>query len=142
VELHHNQLKSLEMTLAPQASESRKGTLQKLKERLALEQEINLSVRGRKSEQWISRPVWFVSEDDKLYLLPVQGSDSQWYKNFLKHSVVRISAGGAEGEFRATAVTDPKIVSSVVDKFREKYGTADVKKYYSKFDVIVVVDLE
>jgi hypothetical protein len=27
----------------------------------------------------------------------------------------------------------------VVDKFREKYGAKDVKKYYSKFDVAVVV---
>jgi hypothetical protein len=27
----------------------------------------------------------------------------------------------------------------VVEKFREKYGASDVKKYYSKFDVAVVV---
>jgi chromatin remodeling complex protein RSC6 len=30
-------------------------------------------------------------------------------------------------------------VKSVVEKFREKYGAKDVKKYYSKFDVAVVV---
>jgi hypothetical protein len=30
----------------------------------------------------------------------------------------------------------------VIDKFREKYGTGDVKKYYSKFDVAVVVELD
>jgi hypothetical protein len=29
----------------------------------------------------------------------------------------------------------------VVEKFREKYGAGDVKKYYSKFDVAVVVQL-
>lgn len=38
--------------------------------------EIDLTVRGRKSGQDISRPVWFVYEVDKLYLLPVQGSDT------------------------------------------------------------------
>jgi hypothetical protein len=30
----------------------------------------------------------------------------------------------------------------VVEKFREKYGTKDVKKYYSKFDVAVLVELD
>jgi hypothetical protein len=32
-------------------------------------------------------------------------------------------------------------VSSVVENFRDKYAARDVKKYYSKFDVAVVVDL-
>jgi hypothetical protein len=30
----------------------------------------------------------------------------------------------------------------VVEKFRQKYGARDVKKYYSKFDVAVVVDFK
>jgi hypothetical protein len=34
-----------------------------------------------------------------------------------------------------------KGVKSVVEKFREKYGAKDVKKYYSKVDVAVVVAL-
>jgi hypothetical protein len=29
----------------------------------------------------------------------------------------------------------------VVEEFRDKYGTNDVKKYYSKFDVAVVAQL-
>jgi hypothetical protein len=29
----------------------------------------------------------------------------------------------------------------VVEKFRDNYGARDVKKYYSKFDVAVVVEL-
>jgi hypothetical protein len=44
-------------------------------------------------------------------------------------------------EFRATPVSDAKAVKSVVEKFREKYGAKDVKKYYSKFDVAVVIQL-
>jgi len=39
-------------------------------------------------------------------------------------------------------VTDARTVKSVVDKFREKYGAGDVKKYYSKFDVAVRVELD
>jgi hypothetical protein len=32
-------------------------------------------------------------------------------------------------------------VESVIEKFREKYGAADVKKYYSKFDVAVMIEI-
>jgi hypothetical protein len=46
-----------------------------------------------------------------------------------------------EVEFRAFPVTGAQVVSSVIEKFREKYGAKDVKKYYSKFDVAVVVEL-
>ena len=105
---------------------------------LARSREINVSVTGRKSGRTISNPVWFVLEDDKLYLLPVQGSDTQWYKNVLKNPMIRIGAGGALAELKAIPVTDAKEVASVVEKFREKYGAKDVKKYYSKFDVAVV----
>ncbi len=80
-------------------------------------------------------------ESDKLYLLPVQGSDTQWYKNVPKNPQIRIDARGAEAEFRGTPVTDAKAVKSVIEKFREKYGTKDVKKYYSKFDAAVSVEL-
>ena len=112
-----------------------------LKERLARYRQIKISVIGRKSGHTISIPVWFVLEAEKLYLLPVQGSETQWYKNVLKNPLIRIDARGAEAEFRAKPVTDAKAVNSVTEKFREKYGAKDVKKYYSKFDVAVVLKL-
>lgn len=71
-------------------------------------------------------------EDDKLCLVPVQGSDTQWYKNVLKNPTIRIDARGAEAEIQAVPITDPKEVSSVVEKFREKYGKTEIKKYYFK----------
>jgi len=117
---------------------TRKDSLQ---DRLARYRQIKISVIGRKSGRAISIPVWFVLEGDKLYLLPVQGSDTQWYKNVLKNPSIRISARGEEAEFRATPVTDARTVKSVVEKFREKYGAKDVKRYYSKFDVAVLVEL-
>ncbi len=113
-----------------------------LKERLARYRQIRISVIGRKSGQLISVPVWFVLEgSNKLYLLPVQGSDTQWYKNVLHNPKIRISARGEEAEFRAKPITDAKVVKSIVEEFRAKYGAEDVKKYYSKFDVAVQVDL-
>jgi deazaflavin-dependent oxidoreductase (nitroreductase family) len=112
-----------------------------LKDRLSRYREINITVTGRKSGRAISIPVWFVLEDDKLYLLPVQGSDTQWYRNVLKNPVIRIDARGAQAEFQAVPVTDAARVSSVVEKFRDKYGANDVKKYYSKFDVAVFAQM-
>jgi deazaflavin-dependent oxidoreductase (nitroreductase family) len=112
-----------------------------LKDRLSRYREINITVTGRKSGRTISIPVWFVLEDDKLYLLPVQGSDTQWYKNVLKNPSIRIDARGAEAEFNVVPITDATQVSSVVQKFRAKYGTNDVKKYYSKFDVAVLAQM-
>jgi len=118
------------------------GSKNDLKDRLSRYQQIKISVIGRKSGQTISIPVWFVLEGEKLYLLPVQGSDTQWYKNVLQNPTIRIDARGVEAEFRPSPITESKAVKSVLEKFREKYGAKDVKKYYSKFDVAVVIELD
>ncbi len=113
-----------------------------LKNRLSRSREINITVTGRKSGRPISIPVWFVLEGDKLYLLPVQGSDTQWYKNALKNPSIGIESSGEKAELKVTPITDPKQVASVAEKFRAKYGPSDVKKYYSKFDAAVIADLQ
>jgi deazaflavin-dependent oxidoreductase (nitroreductase family) len=112
-----------------------------LKDRLSRYREINISVTGRKSGRTISIPVWFVLEEDKLYLLPVKGSDTQWYKNVLNNPMIRIDARGAEAEVKVLSITDAKQVSFVVEKFRAKYGINDVKKYYAKLDVAVLAHI-
>lgn len=112
-----------------------------LKVRLTRYRQIKISVIGRSSGRTISIPVWFVFEGNKLYLLPVQGSDTQWYKNVLRHREIGVAARGVETEFHAAPVTDPKAVASIAEKFREKYGAKDVKRYYSKFDVAVLIEL-
>jgi deazaflavin-dependent oxidoreductase (nitroreductase family) len=111
------------------------------KERLARYREIKISVIGRKSGKTISIPVWFVLDGEKIYLLPVQGSGTQWYKNVIKNPSIRIEARDAEAKVTAKPITESAAVQSVIEKFREKYGAGDVKKYYSKFDVAVVAEL-
>jgi deazaflavin-dependent oxidoreductase (nitroreductase family) len=99
--------------------------------------EIELTVTGRKSAREISRPVWFVYEDNALYLLPVQGSDTNWYRNVLKNPVVKISVDGRQFSGNSKPITDSDMVKEVVKKFISKYGESDVNKYYTKFDVCV-----
>jgi deazaflavin-dependent oxidoreductase (nitroreductase family) len=101
--------------------------------------EIGLTTTGRNSGRESSRPVWFVRQSENLYLLPVAGSDSQWYKNVLKTPTVRLGAGDTEYSARAVPVTDPDKVDEVVESFRAKYGARDVESYYPKHDVAVEV---
>ena len=108
-----------------------------LTDRLSRAHEITITVTGRKSGRAISVPVWFVLEDDKLNLLPVQGSDTQWYKNVLENPSFDVRAGSAEAAFDAIPFTEPAEVSRVIEKFRSKYGDDGVK-LYSKLDVAVI----
>ena len=64
----------------------------------------------------------------------------KWGARILTH-ISRIDARGVEAKFQAAPVLDAKSVKSVVEKFREKYGARDVKKYYSKFDAAIVIEL-
>ncbi len=117
-----------------------------LQQRLNKADEITLSVKGRKSGRDIPRPVWFVYEGNTLYLLPVQGSDTNWYKNFLANPTLKISVTGGRADeeeipVRGKSISDNNKVESVVRKFRSKYGQRDVKKYYPKVDVAVEVPL-
>ena len=111
-----------------------------LRDRLSRSREISISVTGRKSGRTISIPVWFVADDEKLYLLPARGSDTQWYKNVLEKPSIGIKAGGAEAELKVVPVRDAAQVSSVIEKFRAKYGDSGVK-LYSKLDVALFAQI-
>ena len=107
--------------------------------------EITLSIKGRKSGKDISRPVWFVHEGNTLYLLPVQGSETNWYKNMLKDPIIKIAINAINGmQITKTAkpITDSNKVKDIVDKFKSKYGSSEVKKYYTKLNVAVEVALQ
>jgi len=95
--------------------------------------------RDRTSGRTTSIPAWFVLDGQKLYLLPVHGSDTQWYQNLLQNPSIRTEARSVAAEFRATPIIERKSVASLVERFRETYGANDVKKYYPKFDMAVVV---
>jgi len=123
------------MTYAAQIVMSKADLYQKLNRVY----EIRLSVKGRKSGRDIPRPVWFVHEGNTLYLLPNQGSDTNWYKNVVVEPTLKISVNGVEIPARGKLITDSNRVDDIVRKFKSKYG--EVKKYYTKFDVAVEVQL-
>jgi deazaflavin-dependent oxidoreductase (nitroreductase family) len=103
--------------------------------------QIDLTVTGRASKREITNPVWFVQERNKIYLLPVRGSDSDWFKNVLATPEVRLTADRESITAPAVPITDPGQDQAVVEKFRAKYGTDQIAEYYAKTNVAVEVDL-
>lgn len=104
-------------------------------------EELGLSVRGRRSGQESSRPVWFVLEGETLHLLPVTGSDSNWYRNLLVHPDVTLTVDGESLLVSARPITQPALVAATVERFRARYGASQVAHYYSKLDVAVEIEL-
>ena len=102
---------------------------------LKKDREIELTVKGRKTGKNLPRPVWFVLKGKEVLLLPVTGTDSQWYKNILRNPQVKISSKGQSFNGKLQAVTEKRQVEEVIELFKGKYGASDIKRYYPKTNV-------
>jgi deazaflavin-dependent oxidoreductase (nitroreductase family) len=103
--------------------------------------EISLTTTGRRSGRESSRPVWFVRQGGTLYLVPVTGTDSQWYRNVLATPTIRLAAAGTQYATDAVPVRDTGDVAQIVDAFRAKYGAQDVASYYPNPNAAVEITL-
>jgi deazaflavin-dependent oxidoreductase (nitroreductase family) len=103
--------------------------------------EIDIAVTGRTSGRSLTYPIWFALEGNTLYLIPVKGSDTEWYKNLRKTPTIRLEAHGKTLTTTAHLLTDQTQLDKVLEKFRDKYGR-NVKSYYPRLDVAVEVPLE
>lgn len=103
--------------------------------------EITITVRGRRTGRTITLPVWFVLDRTTLWLLPVRGSRSQWFKNVVAEPTITVRAGRQRQALPARPVRDTRVVKAVVRKFEAKYTPAEVARYYDVFDAAVRVSL-
>jgi deazaflavin-dependent oxidoreductase (nitroreductase family) len=103
--------------------------------------QIEITVTGRTSGRSLSYTVWFALDGDTLYLIPVRGSDTEWYKNVRKTPTIRLAAGGKTFTASPRFLTDQAHLDKILEKFRDKYGR-NVKSYYPKYDVAVEVSLD
>ena len=103
--------------------------------------EVDLITTGRRSGRESSRPVWFVQQGEILYLVPVTGTDSQWYKNVLARPGIRLTASGARYATDAAPVRDARKIGQIVDAFRAKYGAQNVARYYTNPNAAVEIAL-
>jgi len=109
---------------------------------LTKEKEIELTVTGRKSRKSIPRPVWFVLRGTELLLLPVTGTNSQWYKNILEDPRVKITSKGQSITGKLHPITGKTEVGEVIQLFERKYGPGDVKRYYPNPNVAASLPLD
>lgn len=84
--------------------------------------EIEITVTGRTSGRSLTYPVWFALGGDRLYLIPVKGLDTEWYKNLRKTPTIRLTARGKTFTTSARFLTDQAQLDRVLEKFRDKYG--------------------
>jgi hypothetical protein len=110
-----------------------------LEKTLAGKREIELEVIGRVTGKRIRLPVWFTHDARHVYLVPVHGSDSHWFKNVLKTSRLKLRLGTVFVEGDGHSIGDAGRVAQVVEAFRAKYGSDNIKRYYSKLNAAVEV---
>lgn len=103
--------------------------------------EILLSVQGRRSGRTFTFPIWFVVQGETLWLLPVRGKRTQWYKNIQINPTVEIRSGHLQRTFAVHPVDHPKTVAAVVAAFRKKYTARNVARYYNGLDVAIELPL-
>jgi hypothetical protein len=100
-----------------------------------------LTVTGRNSGKPLPRPVWLAIRGKELLLLPVTGSDTEWYKNILRDPGVTVTSGRQTLKGRLRTITEKNEVDDVIALFEKKYGASDIKKYYPKPNVAASLSL-
>jgi hypothetical protein len=117
------------------------GTGSRFRRLLEGERELTISVRGRRSGRTHSLPVWFVLEGDSLHLLPVSGSDTNWYRNILSAGEMTLTVDGESLKVEPQPISEASLVQQTVGKFGAKYGAGEIRRWYSKLDVAVEIAL-
>lgn len=110
------------------------------KKALAGTREISITVSGRKTGKEITLPIWFGLEGDALYMVPANGSATQWYKNLQRKPSVTLTAGQSKISSKYTIAKDKATVKKATDLLRNVYGENGMK-YYPNIEVAVVIQL-
>lgn len=106
------------------------------------ESELEITVKGRRTKKARSTIVWFVHEGNRIYLLPVRGSDTNWFRNVLKDPKMTLAVDGRSVQVRAETLARRDRVGRVIDLFAGKYGgISEIRKWYSKLDVAVEIPI-
>nr|BBH92304.1 hypothetical protein KTA_05030 [Thermogemmatispora argillosa] len=103
--------------------------------------EIEITVKGRSSGRAYTYPVWFILEGEALYLLPVRGTETGWYKNLRQAPTLQVRAGQQTFATDVRLIEDQDRVAAITERFREKYGARQIQAYYPLINVAVEVPL-
>ena len=101
--------------------------------------EVTITVTGRRTKRKFSTPVWFVLDREKVILVPMKGSDNEWYKDLAEWPQIELGVDDITIPFKATLIRGPTRVEKVLDGFRTKYKSMWSESYYTKRDAYVEV---
>lgn len=80
--------------------------------------------------------------EKELLLLPVTGTDTQWYKNIKRNPHVTVSADHETLNGKLRIINQKTLVDEVIALFVKKYGASDIRKYYPKPNVAASLPLD
>ena len=82
-----------------------------------------LEIMSSRSDGTLRRPVtiWVVRVGDDLYVRPVNGRTSVWFRGTQTHGEGRIQAGGVEKDVAFVEEADPAINAQIDAAYRTKY---------------------
>ncbi len=104
-------------------------------------EEISITVKGRRSGRAVRLPVWFTLEGKTLWLLPLHGARTQWYRNVLADRTITLRAGRHAVAVEVRPRRERTAVRRVLEQFRKKYSAELVVRYYDHSDAVVEVPL-
>lgn len=95
---------------------------------LAQNRELRITVKGRCTGKTYTTPVWFVHKGNKIFLLPVNGSDINWYKNILADPSMTLTVDGESLKVKAKPTDEQEQVKETIDMFKANYGAGEIKR--------------
>lgn len=69
------------------------------------------------------------------------GFKTEWYQNLIANPEVALSVKGKKITAHAKPIQEDAKIAEVVDRFRQKHGADQIKKYYVKLETAVAVPL-
>jgi deazaflavin-dependent oxidoreductase (nitroreductase family) len=92
--------------------------------------EVRLTTVGRSSGKPRSVSIWFVRDQDRLYVQSGKDGETNWYRNILANPEVRLEFDSLQLTGRAVPIDDDTETARIHDLFRSKYLTARVMGWF------------
>src|SRR5487761_101331 len=89
-----------------------------------------ITVLGRKTNREIPVSIWFATKGDAIYLLPIQGTATEWYRNIRAHPDVKIRIEDRTFSGKTKSILDSGQVRNAIKAFKDKYGDRVYRNTY------------
>jgi deazaflavin-dependent oxidoreductase (nitroreductase family) len=94
------------------------------------ESEVELTTIGRSSGKPRTVTIWFVRDQDSLYVQAGKKGETNWYRNLLAQPDVRLKIGSSHLSGRAVPIEDEGETQRIHELFRSKYLTARIMGWF------------